>query len=165
MHLSISNIQMRIKDNFKANKEQTRGFRTQKKGSNNNVDRKRKKKHAYVLRHLNIAENWLMNSTMTRILNLSHVNRCSGLKRTLMEGIVAGRRDRVHRCLDWHRTLTTFWAWGCMMRGDWQTVESLLSRPWRERRSARDLLQEEEAPIVLSNNSSAAFTHYRKKTM
>jgi hypothetical protein len=54
-----------------------------------------KKKNADILKDLNIRENRLINNILYRkIKYFGHIKRHSGIERTVMEGIVAGRRGR-----------------------------------------------------------------------
>lgn len=62
----------------------------------------RKLKNADILRELNIGENWLMGSIMTRKLRcFLHVKCHSGLERTMMEGVIPGKRVRVRPMRRW----------------------------------------------------------------
>jgi hypothetical protein len=54
-----------------------------------------KKKNLDILKDINIRENWLNNDILSRkIQYFSHIKRHSGMERTIMEGMVAGKRGR-----------------------------------------------------------------------
>ena len=54
-----------------------------------------KRKNTDILKDLNIEDNWLINNILQRkIKYLGHIKRHDGLERTILEGMVPGRRGR-----------------------------------------------------------------------
>lgn len=66
----------------------------------------------------------------------------SGLKRTMIEGVVPERRNRGEHCGSWHRTLNTPLAWRCIRQGR-EGPGRRLGRPWTEPRFVKDFLHQE----------------------
>lgn len=65
-----------------------------------------------ILQDLNVDENWLINSTMSQTLIYSgHVKHHSGLERTVMKGMIPGRRGRDQPTQSCARTRTLKTPW------------------------------------------------------
>lgn len=103
-------------------------------------------------RDRNIGENWLMGSIMTRKLRcFIHVKCHSGLERTMMEGVIPGKRVRGRPMRRWRHSIEDIL---CMEIHDAgilvnqyevpEPVDGLLGRRWRERRSVKCVLHEED---------------------
>ena len=60
-----------------------------------------KKKNIDILQELNINENWLLNSMSRKLKYFGHIKRHSGLERTVMEGMVPGKRGRGRPARRW----------------------------------------------------------------